>query len=198
MSAADLVAELASRGRYHFTTDEAEAALLSAARYHGAAHQQPQVFQVMVPKNRPPITCGNVWVRFVARRNAARVLTVRFNTFRGLLAVSSPEATAFDLVGYHGHAGGLDNVGTVLAELAETLDPEALLVAAKILPVPWAQRLGYLLEWVGAGDKAEALARHVERKVMVVSPLLTNNNSAGAPRNERWKLAVNADVELDI
>jgi len=32
------------------------AALLTAGRYHGAAHQQPQVFQVMVAQNRPPLS----------------------------------------------------------------------------------------------------------------------------------------------
>src|SRR5262245_7665314 len=33
-------------------------ALLSAAAYHGAAHQKPQVLQVMVPRRRRPIVCG--------------------------------------------------------------------------------------------------------------------------------------------
>lgn len=46
------------------------AGLLTAARYHGAAHQQPRVFQVVVPKNRPPIKRGLVHVAFAARRDA--------------------------------------------------------------------------------------------------------------------------------
>ena len=48
------------------------AALLTAGRYHGAAHQQPQVFQVMVGKNRPAITCGEVRVAFAARSNISQ------------------------------------------------------------------------------------------------------------------------------
>jgi predicted transcriptional regulator of viral defense system len=44
-------------------------ALLSAAAYHGAAHQKPQVFQVMVPKARLGLECGGVRVDFVARRD---------------------------------------------------------------------------------------------------------------------------------
>ncbi len=82
--------------------------LLSAARYHGAAHQQPQIFQVMVPKNRPPISCEKVQVQFIARRNTEVIPAMEFNTPRGHVAVSSPEATAFDLVGYSEHAGGFD------------------------------------------------------------------------------------------
>ena len=41
-------------------------ALLSAAAYHGAAHQKPQVFQVMIPKARRGLECGGVRVDFVA------------------------------------------------------------------------------------------------------------------------------------
>jgi len=41
-------------------------------------------------------------------------------------------------------------VATVLSELAERLDPKKLVKAAETAPLPWAQRLGYLLERVGA------------------------------------------------
>jgi len=260
MSAAELIDDLASRGRYHFTTKEAAAllsssvvaaraalrrlqqkrvvaipyrgfyvivppeyrrlgclpadqfvpqlmehlgldyyaALLTAGRYHGAAHQQPQVFQVMVAKNRPAITCGEVRVAFVARRNVADIPATILNTPRGHLAVSTPEATAFDLVGYPQHAGGLDNVATVLSELAEVLAPEALVSVAGLSPVPWAQRLGYLLEQVGATDKTAPLGRYVANAVNETAPLLPSAPAEGVPRDARWRLAVNAHAEPDL
>ena len=170
-------------------------ALLSAARYHGAAHQQPQSFQVMIAKNRPSITCGLVRILFVARRNVAEMPATRFNTPRGYVTVSSPEATAFDLVGYHKNAGGLDNVVTVLAELAESLTAEALVAVANLSPAPWAQRVGYLLERVGAEQKAALLARYVENSVNENAPLLPGRNLIGARRDARWKLSVNINVE---
>ena len=37
-------------------------ALLSAAMFHGASHQKPQVYQVMLQENRPSIECGRVRV----------------------------------------------------------------------------------------------------------------------------------------
>ena len=76
------------------------------------------------------------------------------NTPRGKLRLSSPETTAFDLVGYPRHAGGLDNVATVLAELAERIDSVELARIAELSPLPWAQRLGYLLDLVGMSEKA--------------------------------------------
>ena len=85
---------------------------------------------------------------------------------RGTIRVSTVEATAIDLVGYERHAGGLDQVATVLAELAEHIDPERLVVAAKTAPVSWAQRLGYLLELVGAGASAESLKASPSDPVM--------------------------------
>ena len=42
-------------------------ALLSAAEFHGAAHQRPQRFQVMVRKPRASIECGSVAVDFHVR-----------------------------------------------------------------------------------------------------------------------------------
>lgn len=174
------------------------AALLTAGRYHGAAHQQPQVFQVVVAQNRPAITCRDVRVSFVARRNAAEVPTVHLNTPRGRIAVSTPEATAFDLVGYPQHSGSINNVATVLAELAERLDPTTLVSLAPLSPVPWAQRLGYLLEQVGGADRASPLAEHVASVVNETTALVTSLPSKGAPYDKRWRLLANAEVEPDL
>lgn len=52
------------------------------------------------------------------RLKAGRTLQ-RINTPRGTLVISTPEATALDLVGYPHRAGGLNQVATVLAELAD-------------------------------------------------------------------------------
>lgn len=173
------------------------AALLTAGRYHGAAHQQPHVFQVVVAQNRPPITCREVRISFVARRNAADIPVALLNTPRGHLAVSTPEATAFDLVGYPRHAGGIDNIATVLGELAERVDPATLASLAPLSPVPWVQRLGYLLEQVGAGDKTSPLAEYVASVVNETIALVPSAPSEGAPYNKRWHLLANFQVEPD-
>ena len=98
------------------------AGLLSAAQYHGAAHHRPQEFQVFLAKNRRPIQCGKVSVAFMARKRITDVPVQSFNTPRGTILVSTPEATAIDLVGYQHHAGGLDQVATILAELVEKIE----------------------------------------------------------------------------
>ena len=174
------------------------AGLLTAAQYHGAAHQRPQEFQVFVEKSRRPIVCGRVRVAFIVRKNLRKVPVQTLNTPRGVLALSTPEATAFDLVGYHYHAGGLNQVATVLAELAERLDPDKLAAAATAAPVPWAQRLGYLLGRAGVGDKASKLKTYVRKQTHESTPLLPRASLKNALRNDDWKLYVNAEVEADL
>ena len=257
--ARDVIADLASRGRYHFTSSELRSALgvseaaarqalsrlaakgeiaspargfyvivppeyrrlgclpadqfvpalmerrnaryyvglLSAAQYHGAAHHRPQEFQVVVERNRPSIVCGAVRVAFVARRNLAAVPVERFNNPRGTVAVSTVEATAIDLVGYMHRAGGLDRVAGVLSELGEDMDRERLVEASRSASVLWAQRLGYLLEHVGAGDRAVLLKEQVRQRARNYTKLLPGADATGAPRSKDWRLLVNASIEAD-
>jgi predicted transcriptional regulator of viral defense system len=173
-------------------------ALLSAARYHGATHQQPQVFQVIVQKNRPALACSGVHVRFVARRNADSIPTVAFNTPRGQVDVSTPEATAFDLVGYPEHAGGLDNVSTTLSALMESADSERLAALATFSPVPWSQRLGYLLSQAGLTSFAYALGDYVTRNAKETVLLDPRGGTSSATSDKRWKVIPNVELEAEL
>ena len=173
------------------------AGLLSAAQYHGAAHHRPQEFQVFLAKNRRPIQCGKVSVAFMARKRITDVPVQSFNTPRGTILVSTPEATAIDLVGYQHHAGGLDQVATILVELVEKIDPQKLAAAAATAPVPWAQRLGYLLEHIDAGKKASALKAYVQEHARLAAVLSPTAPRAASRRDDDWNLYVNADVEAE-
>jgi predicted transcriptional regulator of viral defense system len=110
----------------------------------------------------------------------------------------SPEATALDLVGYADHAGGLGQVGTVLSELAERLDPEKLATAARTAPVPWVQRLGYLLEHLGFDAKTPALKEYVREYSRQWIVLLPKAPEKPSHRNKGWKLHVNVSVEAEL
>jgi predicted transcriptional regulator of viral defense system len=172
-------------------------ALLSAAELHGAAHHRPQRFQIMLRSNRRGIDCGQVCVQFIARKDLEHTPCIERRTPRGAVRVASPEATALELVGYAVQCGGLDNVASVVAELAEDLDALKLVEAAKTCPVVWSQRLGHLLDQTGHQNLGDALAEHVAGHATVVAPLVRARSRAGAERVDRWKLAVNATLEID-
>jgi hypothetical protein len=64
--------------------------------------------------------------------------------------------------------------------------------------MPWAQRLGYLFDLAGGEEKTHPLARFVKSAVNETSPLMTGASRKDAPRDRRWKLAVNFRVEPDL
>jgi len=174
------------------------AGLLTAAQYHGAAHQAPLRFQVVTRRNRPDLVCGKVAVQFSAKVTAATVPVKTFNTRRGCLSVSTPEATAFDLVGYAHRCGGLDNVATVLAGLASQLNADALMAAAAAVPIAWAQRLGFLLQQVGQADRTGPLATFVAAAAPRIVPLSSGATVVGSVKDRTWQVAINTDVEPDL
>lgn len=174
------------------------AGLLSAAEYHGAAHHRPQVFQVVVAKPRRSIKCGKIKVAFIVKKNAKEMPVELRNTLTGVLKFSSAESTAFDLVGYFKQCGWLDNVATILVELAEMLDSQRLVSIAELVPVAWAQRLGYLLELIEAREIAQPLAGYVEKLRPVRTSLLSTVDIKGSKFDRRWRLFVNTEVEAEI
>jgi predicted transcriptional regulator of viral defense system len=171
--------------------------VLSAAQYHGAAHHRPQEFQVMLERPHRSIACGKVRVNFFVKSNLSKTPTQEFNTPRGKILASTPEATALDLVGYQENAGGIDNVATILSELAVKLEPRKLAIAAQGIPMPWAQRLGYLLSHLGHASKAGLLKELVKNESPQVVPLLPGMRGNDIAKDEDWRLNVNTTVEAD-
>ena len=174
------------------------AGLLSAAEFHGAAHHRPQVFQVVVSKARRPIECGNVRVEFIYRKNAADIPTEPRNTTAGIVKISTPEATALDMIGYVRHCAGLDNVATLLAELSEKIEINRLIEVACYSPVAWVQRIGYLFELLDEHEKASLVADYLKTKHHMPTPLMPGTSIKGAKKNNRWQVFVNTDVEPDL
>jgi predicted transcriptional regulator of viral defense system len=172
--------------------------LLSAAEYHGAAHQRPQSLQVFLEGKRRPLACGRAHVTFMVRKHLRSVPVQTVNTPRGGLVISTPESTALDLVGYEQQAGGLNLVATVLGELAEKIDPCKLVVAAHAGPIVWAQRLGYLLDHIGAASKTAPLKEYVRARAQKATPLAPAAKVKNGARDTGWKVYTNAAVETDL
>ncbi len=175
-------------------------ALLTAAALHGAAHQQPQIFQVMTDAPLRPVTVGRVRIRFTKRVGLDRVPTVAMKTPTGAMKVSTPEATALDLVRFFKAAGHLDNVATVLGELSERLDGSRLLKVAKGTGVEMevVQRLGYLLDLVKRRDVAKPIAAWVAARKPPLARLVPGRGAAEGPESRRWHVLVNAKIEPDL
>lgn len=169
--------------------------LLSAAQFHGAAHHRPQEFQVVIPERAVrPIQAGNVQIRFYGKGSFDRSQTQEAKTPTGLMKVATPETTAWDLVRYFKAAGGLENVVTVLSELAEKLDEKRLRDTVKRHgEVIVAQRLGYLLDRIGRRSLSKGLAAWVANAPL--RPLDPGAPVVGASESRKWRLLVNVALE---
>lgn len=94
--------------------------------------------------------------------------------------------------------GGLDQVTTVLAELAGEINATALVKAAATAPITWVQRLGYMLEFVDAESLAAGLRGYVDQHAREYTILIPGRKNEGGQRLRDWKLIVNAELEPDI
>lgn len=172
--------------------------LLTAAALHGAAHQAPQEFQVLTSSPLRPADVGRSRIRFFVKGQLEQCPTLRMNTITGTMVVSTPEATALDLVRYPHGAGYLDNAATVLAELAESMDEHRLVEAAEAeSELASVQRLGYLLDLVGAGCQEE-LADWLRAKRVRSVLLRPGRPFVGVPKDTRWSVILNETVEPEI
>lgn len=180
--------------------------LLKAAELHGATHHAVMEFQVVTDRQLPRIRAGRSWITFHYRKDIKSVgdgVSAR-KTDTGSMKLSSPELTALDILRYIHAAGGLDAVATILADLGETLDGAKLAALAAQSERAIVQRLGYLLDRLGHGARADALheslfARGRVPWTALEAPKRGAARSVANPveRNERWHVTVQRHPEID-
>ena len=173
--------------------------LMSAAALHGAAHQQPQEFQVVTSSPIRKIRAGRLSIAFFTKTILRSSATEQIKTSTGYMNVSTPAVTALDLVAYAARIGGLSRALTVLQELAEKITPQVLLEAAKKeKQLAIVQRLGWLLAEAGHGALCQPIAEWVKQQRARETPLDPSLPRKGFSRDAVWKVIVNTDVKSDL
>lgn len=177
-------------------------ALLNAASYHGAAHQQPQEFVVVTgfPVLRPSQKKG-LKINYISICNIPENLLEQRKTESGYLTISNPVLTATDIVRFEKRIGGLNRAATVLKELSEGIIPDSFDYALlQFTSVTILQRLGYLLEYpCNKGNLANSLfdLLQVYGKELYRIPLKASAPIKGFSSANRWKVIVNTEIEID-
>ena len=176
--------------------------LLSAAKFHGAAHHAPQEYYVVttLPSMRPLHKKG-VKINFISVKKIPDEFLEQRKTQMGFLKVSSPILTAIDLIDFDKRVGYLNSVATILNELAEKIKSSdfnsGIIKYAKVATL---QRLGYILEKVvNKPALAEALLKSMQQKKVKLQKLklLSDGEANGFPINEKWKIIINTEIEID-
>jgi len=174
--------------------------LLTAAMYHGAAHQQPQSqFVVTEPPSLRPIKNRQQSVVFCLKKKWDRQDVSRKKTDAGYINISNPELTALDLIFYADRIGGLNRAATVLSELALELKPDQLFeTAGRFSQTTTLQRLGYLLdEIVDEHELSDALFGALNVRNFYTTELSPNAGIENQQAPNRWKVIPNISIEPD-
>lgn len=174
--------------------------LITAAMYHGAAHQQPQSqYIVTEPPSLRPIKDRRQSIVFCLKKEWSREDVSQQKTDAGYFNISNPALTAFDLVFYSDRIGGINRAATVLAELSMVLNSNMLTKTAKTFPqTTTLQRLGYLLDHVlQESSLADALYGVLANLNYYPTALNPKAKSENQKTPNRWKIIPNMKVEVD-
>jgi predicted transcriptional regulator of viral defense system len=170
--------------------------LLTAAAMHGAAHQAPQLFQVMVDRHVSDRDIERVRLRFYANDFLDQMAVEDRMVDTGRIRLATRETTLVDLVVHPDAAGGLSNVATVIAEIGD-LDVPTLARLAGLRSRSVARRLGWLLdrfrEDLDLAPLCDAALPEDGYSTRLVRALPVRG-----PVDRRWNVQVNSDVEPDL
>jgi hypothetical protein len=168
-------------------------ALQSAASSFGSNPQALQVTQVMTDRPCRPVKVGRIQVRFFVKRGIGRTPTQQLAQASAPLRISTPEATAFDLIRYSTNIGGIERASETIAPLLPVLRGRELkrVLEAENEPAT-AQRLGFVIEAGGAKKLAQVICDWLPDKLKIVplSPLI--GEMKNVPVVERWQVRNNS------
>ncbi|MFM9949321.1 MAG: type IV toxin-antitoxin system AbiEi family antitoxin [Saprospiraceae bacterium] len=177
-------------------------ALLNAAATHGASHQQPQEYFVVT--NFPVLRATqkkSMRINYISVKHIPEKLLEQRKTEAGYLNISNAALTATDLIQFEKRIGGLNRAATVLNELAEVLQPTDFnMELLDYAPATALQRLGYLLEFACykpelADALYDAMGKHPINFFRI--PLKASGKPKGFSSENRWKVIVNTEIEID-
>ncbi|MCK5466940.1 MAG: type IV toxin-antitoxin system AbiEi family antitoxin [Cyclobacteriaceae bacterium] len=172
----------------------------SAARFHGAAHQQLQ---------RDYIITGLPAIRSIEQPNNIKFLSAsswpvsnveKRRSDAGYFNISSPSLTIADLIHYQSKLGGLSKQFTVIEELADELTNTDLEQLLEWYPNKSTfQRIGYLLEKLQVSDDLTSIIFSYLKKERYYPILLDHKKDQKAGKTgNRWKVDVNIQLESDL
>lgn len=176
-------------------------ALFSAAKFHGASHQQIQRDYIITEKPKyKDIAKNTIDIRFFTTSNWVNKNIQLKKSDAGIFKISSPALTIVDLIHYQTKIGGINRILSVIEEILEELTESDLVELLDWYPnKSTLQRFGYLLEKLGINDEYQKLLFSKLKTVNLFPVLLSpKSNEKPGSVNNRWKVDVNIKLESDL
>ncbi|MBK7171976.1 MAG: type IV toxin-antitoxin system AbiEi family antitoxin domain-containing protein [Bacteroidales bacterium] len=174
--------------------------LISAAMFHGAAHQQPQEFFVLTQSPKPrTIKSKNTLINFSEKKILSTSGIEEKKTDTGYFKISNKELTFLDLIYFEQGIGGFNRIISVLRELSESISITRMKEAVKIdFPVSTFQRAGFIAEHILMNDKLASIFENKLATESMKKVFLKSSTDKTGIWNEKWKLIVNSNIEDEI
>lgn len=175
--------------------------LYSAARLHGASHQQSQRDYLLI--ETPPligIAKKSIDIRFLTITNWPENNIIIKKSDAGGYNISSPALTFVDLIHYHTKIGGLNRMLASLEELTEEINPADIQALTTWYTYKSTlQRAGFLLEeLLGDNDFSGILYEKLKQQPFYPALLSPRTNQKPGSANNRWKIDINLKLESDL
>lgn len=174
--------------------------LLSAAALLGSSQQAAQTVQVVISTAHPrrDLRIGRLRIEFFQRNDVGQVPVFEPSPAHAPLRVSTPGATMLDLVRYARSIGGIARAREVIAGLALVTKKASLKEALDqgCGEVSVVQRLGFLLESMGAGDLASVAEIWLRSRRLLPVPLSPGGKPpASGLAAQPWRVIPNDSLE---
>jgi hypothetical protein len=173
-------------------------ALQSAAETYGSCPQALQRTQVITNVARRDIEVGRIRVRFFVKRGVSNTPTQSLANAFAPMRVSTPAATAFDLIRYAARLGGIGRaVETLLPLLPLISVPDLRRVLEAENETATTQRLGYILSTAGRSELAEVVRSSLPAKLTLIPLSPSKADRTRGNVVQLWRIRDNAgDLRL--
>jgi len=200
-SAQKLPVQLYSEKLFKYLGRDYYIALFTAAKFHGASHQQIQRDYIITenPKYND-ISKKSINIRFFTTSNLIGKNIQLKRSDAGIYKISSPALTIIDLIHHQTKLGGINRILSVIEELSEGLIESDLVELLSWYPYKSKlQRFGFLLGELGISEVYQELI-FMNLKTKKFFPILLSPKSNTKPGavNNRWKVDVNVKLEDDL
>lgn len=176
-------------------------ALFSAAKFHGASHQQVQRDYIITEKPKfNDISKNTIDIRFFTTSNWSSKNIQNKKSDAGIYKLSSPALTIADLIHHQNKLGGTNRILSVIDELIEELHESDMIELLSWYPnKSTLQRFGFLLEELGVNSNYQELI-YENLKTSKIFPVLLSPKSFEKPGSvsNKWKVDVNVKLENEL
>jgi predicted transcriptional regulator of viral defense system len=175
--------------------------LYSAARLHGAAHQQTQIEFIVTQGSRMlDIRKKVISLDFFLTSNWPQANIIQKKSDSGYFNVSDPLLTIVDLLYHQRKLGGINRMLANIEELLEEVEQSQVDSLLKWYPHKSViQRLGFLIEYITPeSDLLHPIHEYLEQERFYPVLLNTADKSKPGAVDNRWKVDVNMKLDSDL